>query len=124
MAHHEDIHKAKNNGSCIKKGWHGEWINANEVFLLVANASQSGRHASVRPKANFLIEEMAKGSWIVIAGPHTSESDSTNHITVEANKKRYHLRLDMRNNIFEITTPTIAKDVRPWHAPGQVNFNK
>lgn len=127
MAYHEDLHKAKMNGSSIKNGWYGDSINSNEVILLLENASQSGRHASVRKMANKLIEEMAKQPWNVTAGPHSTDrpgGDKTKHITVNAKGKIYHLRLDKGNQIFEITNPAIERVIRPWTAPGSVASKK
>ncbi len=127
MAYHESIHKAKQNGTCIKSGWYGDWINSYEVILMIENASQSGRHTSVRKMANMLIEEMAKQPWNVTAGPHSSDrlgGDKTKHITVNAKGRTYHLRLDKGNQIFEITNQNTERLIRPWTAPGSMNTKK
>ncbi len=120
MAFHQAIHQAKQNGvSGYKHLKAGQWINASEVVNLLIMAAEVNRHPAVRRRSNFLIEEMAKSEWYVVAGPHKS-GDQTMHITVDVLKNRYHLRQDSRGVIFEITDESREREVAPWEAPGSI----
>ena len=43
--------------------------------------------------------------WLVTAGRHASDSDATQHITILVNgvEGQFHLRVDKRGHLFEIT---------------------
>ena len=76
-----------------------------------------------QPGARALLYEMAATPWLVVCGAHASADDRTPHVTVEVGGTRYHLRLDARQCVFDITSVAGGQTQRPagskpWVAPG------
>jgi hypothetical protein len=87
-------------------GHHGRFVTVNGVLEVLANASGPGRSAAVRRQSEDMLEAMAlSDGWIVTAGRHASDSDATQHITIliEGIQGQFHLRVDKRGHLFEIT---------------------
>lgn len=86
---------------------HGDQVvTVNGVLEVLGNAAQPGRSAGVRRQANEMLEALAlSDGWLVTAGRHASDSDATQHITilVEGVQGQFHLRVDKRGHLFEIT---------------------
>lgn len=125
MAHHQTIFQARVNGSSSGQFVNGLAINVHRIIQLLEESSAPSRHASIRRASNALLEAMAQGPWRVSAGPHKGgragdpNPDLTRHITVSFGPGRsYHLRLDQRGHLFQITDPGGGCDVPPWRAPG------
>ena len=99
-------------------------VNVVQVIDLLDAASQPSRHPAAHRAANALLDLLAGHEWRISAGPHTSETDAIKHITVDvpgANDKQFHLRLDARGHLFEITLPlgsTPLTAVQPFASPG------
>src|SRR5262249_48379046 len=77
---------------------------------------------AAQPGARKLLQEMTTTTWRVIRGAHRSD-DLTWHILVAIGKKRYHLRLDGRSCICDITYVSDDETQRlaghkPWVGPG------
>ncbi|MGV2336833.1 MAG UNVERIFIED_CONTAM: hypothetical protein LVR18_22985 [Planctomycetaceae bacterium] len=73
--------------------------------------------------ARMLLQKMSEGHWQVIRGAHRSAQDGNLHITIAVSSKRYHLRLDARSCIFDITffannERQTLDERNPWEAPG------
>lgn len=93
---------------------------ARVIDLLVASTSPAAQRG-----ARDLIRQMSVVPWKVIANIHRSASDSTPHINVEVSRKIYHLRLDARGCVFDITAADAGETIRPpgpspWVRPGAV----
>ena len=79
---------------------------------------------AAQPAARKLLKEMSCHRWSVIRGVHKStKGDRTPHVTIEVSDRRYHLRLDRGDCIFDITTVMNNQTVRlagfdPWTSPG------
>ena len=78
---------------------------------------------AAQPGARDLLQQMSTTTWRVIRGAHTSADDGTPHVTIEVGRTRYHLRLDGRGCIFDITRVVAAQVQRPagrnpWEPPG------
>jgi hypothetical protein len=79
---------------------------------------------AAQPMARIVLEEMGTGLWRVIRGAHRSPGDGTWHVLVDVGGKRYHLRLDGQDCVFDITR--MVGDVLyrpggrppPWTPPG------
>jgi hypothetical protein len=87
-------------------GHAGQRISVNQVVDLLASAASPGRSAAVRRQSGEMLERMAMSEgWMVTAGRHASDSDATQHITilVEGIPGQFHLRVDKRGHLFEIT---------------------
>jgi hypothetical protein len=87
-------------------GLAGRRITVNDVVDLLAGAAGPGRSALVRRQASEMLEALAMSDgWIVTAGRHASDSDATQHITILVNgvEGQFHLRVDKRGHLFEIT---------------------
>ncbi len=72
-----------------------------------------------------MLRQMGLAPWHVIANVHPSGDDPTPHITVEVCGKNYHLRLDARGCVFDITLRNAGETVRPsghrpWVRPGAI----
>jgi hypothetical protein len=72
------------------------------------------------------LRQMGIAPWSVVANVHTNEYDPTPRITVEVQGRRYHLRLDARGCVFDITFVNNAKETvrlsghRPFVRPGAI----
>ena len=87
-------------------GHAGQRISVNHVVDLLAAAAGPGRSAVVRRQSSEMLERLAMSDgWLVTAGRHVSDSDATQHITVlvEGITGQFHLRVDKRGHLFEIT---------------------
>lgn len=125
MPHHQTIFNARKNGSGSRQYVDGKAVNVDGILNLLVNGSQPTRHPAIRRASSSLIEKMAEASWRISAGPHKGGregdrgADSTNHITVSFGPGRsYHLRLDRKGHLFQITGPGIPSETQPWQAPG------
>jgi hypothetical protein len=86
----------------------------NEVVDLLATSTSP----AAQPGARSLLQAMATGPWRVIRGAHRSQDDPTPHVTVVVGGVRYHLRLDARACVFDITRVVGQQTQRPaGHAP-------
>ncbi len=101
----------------------GQRINVRQVVDLLQAGAQRQRHTAIRQASRALLVLMSQTSWVVSAGPHQGGSggrgqgpDSTNHITIRI-RHSYHLRLDQRGHLFQITGPNMPSH-KPWVAPG------
>ena len=75
------------------------------------------------PGARQLLKQMSSSQWRVIRGSHRSPDDPTLHVTIEIGATRYHLRLDGRSCVFDITHVSSNETNRmagrkPWQGPG------
>lgn len=121
MAHHQEVHAARRNGSSNNQFVAGRSINVDLVLDLLVGGAAVHRHPSIRRASNALIADMARGRWRVAAGPHRGGrgGDQTDHVTVTFGPGRsFHLRLDRRGHLFQITDPSGRSAVDPWAAPG------
>jgi hypothetical protein len=120
MARNEDTHKAVQNGHSAGQYVSRFGINVRRVVDLLVTGSGVERHHSVRRSANAVLELMAANVWTVTAGPHQAGrgGDNTVHITVRVAHKSYHIRLDNKGHVFQITGDSIGPGVPPWIAPG------
>jgi hypothetical protein len=76
-----------------------------------------------QPGARKLLREMSVNEWSVIRGVHPSPDDPTPHILLLVDDVRYHLRVDAKDCIFDITCREAGQTVRPsgskpWVSPG------
>jgi hypothetical protein len=64
-----------------------------------------GRTSSTKARgaARILLRRMAAIPWTLVEGIHTSPTDPMDHILIEVDGSRFHLRLTKRQLIFEIT---------------------
>jgi hypothetical protein len=88
------------------------------VDLLAGSTSPAAQ-----PGARNLLHQMSADPWRVIRGAHPSPEDPTPHVTIETAAARYHLRLDGRSCIFDITRVVRGRTQRPagrnpWVGPG------
>ena len=102
----------------------GSSINVRQVVELLAASCEGTRHMAIRQTARALLEQMADNLWQITAGPHSGgfggggrNPDQTNHITLRVNHRSYHLRMDNKGHLFQITGGN-APSVAPWIAPG------
>lgn len=117
MADHQIIHAARANGSV-----YGLWFGATRpsvdgVVDLLVEGRQPNRHPAIRINSNKLLAMMAQKKWLLTAGAHQSPGDQTTHYTVSIGDHKYHLRLDARGHLFDISGPGLP-DLAPWAAPG------
>jgi hypothetical protein len=126
MAKSERVSKAINNGkSSGQYAQSGMLINVNNLINLLEASSQSTRHTAIRRAANNLLDRMGQNRWQIKAGPHAGGfgdknrgKDNTMHITLFIySSGNYHLRMDQKGHLFEITGPGID-DIPPWTPPG------
>lgn len=90
-----------------------------EVVDLLSGATSP----AAQPGGRALLRGMASGTWRLIRGAHRSRDDATLHVTVEVAGVRYHLRLDARGCVFDITRVVGGATHRPaggppWVGPG------
>jgi hypothetical protein len=99
----------------------GGSIRADEVVDLLATSTSPAAQRGARQ----LLRDMAESPWCVMAAPHSNSKDPTWHITIDVDGTGYHLRLDARGCISDIThvtkegTQRISGN-RPWAGPGSV----
>jgi hypothetical protein len=125
MPTHEDIHRARRNGSGSGQFRSGKPINVNTLVDLLEKCARGSRHIGVKSSAKTILEDMAAHSWRITAGPHRGgrgrdgNVDKETHITVRISgtSNSYHLRLDNRGQLFQITGDGMST-VKPWIAPG------
>ena len=94
ILHHQIVYRAKENGASIVPGLRSESV----VDLLTGQTSPGAA-----PVARTLLRRMAQEPWRVVRGIHVSASDGTRHITLRMAGRGYHLRVDARDCIFDIT---------------------
>ena len=70
---------------------------------------------AAQPGARYLLRQMSIAPWRVVRGAHRSPGDPTPHVLIEVAKERYHLRLDGRSCIFDITLQVEGETRRPSH---------
>ena len=92
----------------------GRPINSDDVVDLLADRTSPG----AQPSARQLLRDMSSVSWRVVAAIHQNDHDNTPHITIEIGGTRYHLRLDARGCIFDITYFNRDVAARPAGLPG------
>jgi len=119
----EIVEAAKRNGRRLNQYVPslGRRISTDEVVDLLAESTSPAAQRGARA----LLRIMRDTRWHVVAAVHTSEADSTRHLTIEARKTRYHLRLDGRGCIFDITVmdgDNVERPAgnRPWVRPGSI----
>ena len=88
------------------------------VDLLAESTSPAAQRG-----ARILLSQMGTLPWEVIRGAHRSSDDPSLHITIAIAATRYHLRLDARSCVFDITHVVGNKTHRlagpkPWVGPG------
>ncbi|MEX2142809.1 MAG: hypothetical protein WD894_26370 [Pirellulales bacterium] len=113
----------------IKRGDKVLSANVDDVVDLLDEAAKGNRHPAVRYDSEALLDEMAMADdWKVTAGAHrkgqpgSNTMDATNHLTVKVGDKSYHLRLDARGQLFQVTDKTGngIGGVAPWASPGKL----
>jgi hypothetical protein len=88
------------------------------VDLLASSISPAAQSGARR-----LLQQMSTETWYVIRGAHRSPDDPNQHVTIEVHRNRYHLRLDRRECVYDITC-YVAQQVQrpagrePWTRPG------
>jgi hypothetical protein len=91
--------------------------------------AQAGRHPAIRKDSSELLDRMAlSDTWHVTAGPHkkgdlgSTTRDGTTHITVFIRNESYHLRMDKRGHLFQVTDKNHKPlgGVAPYASPGAV----
>lgn len=88
------------------------------VRLLADRVSPAAQRA-----ARFLLEGMKGVPWKVLRGIPVSDRDPTPHALIELRGTQYHLRVDGRQCVWDITKVVQGQTVRvagslPWSAPG------
>lgn len=73
--------------------------------------------------ARDLLRQMSATPWRVIRGAHRSPEDPNLHVTIAIAQTRYHLRLDAKSCVFDITHIADKQTARPaghkpWVGPG------
>lgn len=113
---------AKNKGAkfIAASGLPGEPYSQVEAVVDLLATSTS---PAAQPGARRLLHQMSSVPWTVIRGAHRSARDATLHVLIEIAKTRYHLRLDARSFIFDITFVSDNQTERPagsapWEKPG------
>lgn len=91
----------------------------DEVVDLLANSTSP----AAQPGARDLLQQMAATAWNVVRGLHSSPDDGSPHVTVAIGRTRYHLRLDGKGCVFDITCYREGETQRPagakpWAPPG------
>jgi hypothetical protein len=97
----------------------GSLVRPDEIVDRLA----AGTSPAAQRGARDLLRKMACSPWRVVASLHANERDGTDHITIEIVDTRYHLRLDARGCIFDITAASKTgvervSGARPWAGPG------
>lgn len=112
--------RSRGNRQLAKSAVPGEpFARVDDVVDLLSRATSP----AAQPGARALLKQMAAESWKVIRGAHQSLKDATRHVTVEVGGDRYHLRLDGRECVFDITRVVNKETERPagrlpWVGPG------
>jgi hypothetical protein len=119
----EIVESAKNNGRRLNQYVPslGRRITTDEVVDLLAERTSPAAQRGARA----LLRIMRDRRWHVSAAVHTNEDDSTPHLTVAVRGVGYHLRLDGRGCIFDITMMDgdgveRPSGNRPWVRPGSI----
>ena len=114
---------AKQNGRSGGQYHTGKVITVREVVEALEKGAKPDRHPAIKKGARTLLEKMARQTWKIVAAPHKGgtggkgrQPDKVTHVTVQLNGN-YHLRMDKRGHLFEITGPGI-NTIKPWIAPG------
>ena len=115
---HRHAHAARKNGSGPDRD---RWLDE------IVACAQPSRHFGVRRHANELLALLATAQWWISSGPKRgglggggAPADMTMHVTLAVRGDRqYHLRLDAREHVFEISRGGDKPTARPWLAPGQ-----
>lgn len=99
----------------------GHRISTDDVVDWLAERTSPAAQRGARA----LLRMMSHTRWQVVAAVHTNERDLTRHLTIEIRRTRYHLRLDRRGCIFDITIldgDNIQRPSgnRPWVRPGSI----
>jgi hypothetical protein len=94
-------------------------VRAGKVVDLLVKATSPGAQLGARK----LLTLMSNGGWKVIANVHRSRNDPTPHIRVSVCNVEYHLRLDARGCVFDITYRKGDETIRlsqhlPYVRPG------
>jgi hypothetical protein len=95
------------------------FTQVDEVVDLLAESTSPG----AQPGARRLLQQMSTALWRLIRGAHASQDDATPHVTIALGRTRYHLRLDGRQCVFDITH-FVDEDLQrlsghdPWTPPG------
>lgn len=117
------VFRAIKNGRISGK-FYGEKVSVKKIVTLLENASKAGRHFAVKYHARALLKRMAAVRWGILAGRHINgrggerrAPDGTWHYTIYVGRRRYHLRLDKRGHIFDITGGNLP-EFAPWAKPG------
>ena len=97
----------------------GDTVRAGNVVDLLVNATSPGAQLGARK----LLTLMSNSRWKVIANIHRSRNDPTPHIRVSVRNEEYHLRLDARGCVFDITHRKGDETIRlsqhlPYVRPG------
>ncbi len=95
------------------------FTQVDAVVDLLAKSSSP----AVQPGARRLLHEMSSTGWRVVRGAHRSADDPTTHVTIAIAATRYHLRLDGKSSVFDITRVVGDRTERPagrepWVGPG------
>lgn len=114
------IRAAKHNGKLSLRKDTGS-IRCDQIVDLLVN----GTSPHAQPGARKLLQLMGQHAWEAITGVHPSPADRTAHVRLDINGVPYHLRLDARGFIFDITSVTDKATERlsgrePWLRPGAV----
>ena len=95
-------------------------IRAEKVVDLLVTATSPAAERGARE----LLHQMGRKPWDVLRPVHTSESDPTPPITLGQGQDKYHLRLDARGCVFDVTLKEKDKATirlsghEPWMRPG------
>lgn len=116
------ITSAKNLGSkqLARSAFPGEpFSQVDAVVDLLAESTSP----AAQPGARNLLQQMSTVPWQLIRGAHRSPDDPSLHVTIAVAATRYHLRLDARSCVFDITRVVADQTERaagrqPWVGPG------
>lgn len=117
MASQQVIDAARKNGSLYQNWFGTQRPTVAGIVDLLVEGSRYHRHVAVRMNSNKLLELMSEKQWLIQAGEHTSDKDGTNHYTVSLGGDGYHLRVDARGHLFEVSGARLPA-FAPWAAPG------
>ena len=102
--------------------WHTARFQANLILRLMRSLTFLQNQRAPQRGARILLSQMGTLPWQVIRGAHRSPDDPSLHVTIAIAATRYHLRLDARSCVFDITvvgnkTHRLAGR-KPWAGPG------
>jgi hypothetical protein len=113
------IEDATNNGNILAQG-NKKSPRCDQIVDMLVNSVSPGAELAAR----ILLRLMEKNPWQAIRGIHPSPNDPTRHMRLDIRGVSYHLRLDAKNVIFDITYVDSAGATRrlsgrePWLRPG------